>query len=178
MGDKVETIKQSSNMDETTHELSDAWTLWAHLPHDIDWSLNSYRKILTFKSLESAISITETLPHKMISKCMLFLMRDGIQPLWEDERNKKGGSFSYKVSNKDAPVTWRNLTYRLVGETLSNVQSVAKEINGITISHKKNFCIVKVWMATCNKQDPTIIQQTGSCITSNGCLFKKHNPEY
>ena len=22
--------------------LSDKWTLWAHLPHDIDWSINSY----------------------------------------------------------------------------------------------------------------------------------------
>ena len=24
------------------HELSDSWILWAHLPHDTDWSLKSY----------------------------------------------------------------------------------------------------------------------------------------
>lgn len=120
MGDSVEAMENSRaavpEMSVGTHELADSWTLWAHLPHDTDWSLSSYRKILTFNSVEGAISITETLPHKMLRNCMLFLMRDGIQPTWEDERNRKGGSFSYKVSNKVVPTTWRDLTYRLVGE--------------------------------------------------------------
>ena len=30
---------------------------------------------------------------------MLFLMRDGIQPIWEDEKNRNGGCFSYKINN-------------------------------------------------------------------------------
>ena len=29
------------------HTLSDEWCLWAHLPHDTDWSLNSYKNIYT-----------------------------------------------------------------------------------------------------------------------------------
>ena len=31
------------------HPLADTWTLWAHLPHDTDWSIKSYKRILTFK---------------------------------------------------------------------------------------------------------------------------------
>ena len=27
-------------------ELSDNWVLWAHLPHDTDWSLESYKNIM------------------------------------------------------------------------------------------------------------------------------------
>jgi len=182
MGDSVEAMENSRaavpEMSVGTHELADSWTLWAHLPHDTDWSLSSYRNILTFKSVEGAISITETLPHKMLRNCMLFLMRDGIQPTWEDERNRKGGSFSYKVSNKVVPTTWRDLTYRLVGETLTTTPTASRDVNGITISPKKNFCVVKVWMSSCSKQDPMIIRETGQGIAPAGCLFKKHNPEY
>ena len=28
------------------HQLYDNWTLWAHLPHDTDWTVKSYKKIL------------------------------------------------------------------------------------------------------------------------------------
>ena len=162
----------------TENQLNGSWTLWAHLPHDTDWSINSYKKIDDFNTVEAAVALTETLPHKMIKNCMLFLMREGIAPTWEDSRNRAGGSFSYKVTNKIVPSIWRDLTYNLVGETLGASNSVQSSINGITISPKKNFCVIKVWMANCSSQDPTIINQIGDGIVSHGCLFKKHNPEY
>ena len=59
------------------HKLNSEWTLWAHLPHDIDWSIKSYKKILDIKYLEEAVVLMESLPGKMIKNCMLFLMRLG-----------------------------------------------------------------------------------------------------
>ena len=161
----METMKSKSDNTTEIHSLSDTWTLWAHLPHDTDWSLKSYKKILTFNSVEQAISIVETLPIKMIKNCMLFLMREGIKPTWEDEKNRRGGCFSYKVSNK------------VVGETLSN-KVISKCINGITISPKKNFCVIKIWMSNCKCQDPSYINKIDNVIIPKGCLFRKHNPEY
>ena len=32
--------------------LYDKWILWAHLPHDTDWSLKSYNKIIELNSAE------------------------------------------------------------------------------------------------------------------------------
>ena len=55
----------------------------------------------------------------------------------------------------------------------SNVRS---SINGITISPKKNFCIVKIWLANCNYQNPDVITN-GLGISSQGCLFKTHISE-
>ena len=133
----------------TDHALSDKWTLWAHLPHDTDWTLKSYKKIFDFETVEQAITLTETLPEKLIKNCMLFIMRDGIQPTWEDERNASGGCFSYKINNKHVKESWSALTYRLAGETITNDPSLSKIINGITISPKKNFCIIKIWTGTC-----------------------------
>ena len=43
--------------DVISHELNDTWVLYAHLPHDTDWTLNSYKKILTIKTVEQIISI-------------------------------------------------------------------------------------------------------------------------
>ena len=77
----------------TNHKLHDKWTLWAHLPHDTDWTVKSYKKIMTFSTVEEALVLYETLPEKMIKNCMLFLMRDGIQPM-EDVKNRDGGCFS------------------------------------------------------------------------------------
>jgi hypothetical protein len=159
------------------HELSDAWIIWAHLPHDTDWSLRSYMKIYEFNTVEQAITITETLPPVLVTNCMLFLMRKGINPIWEDERNRNGGCFSYKIPNKDVPDAWKQLSYSLVGETMSDNNKLLPHINGITISPKKNFCIIKVWLANCSFQDAAVIREVQG-ITSHGCLFKRHVPEY
>ena len=163
--------------DTEVHKLYDNWTLWAHLPHDTDWTVRSYKPILTFDSVEQAVAVCETLPDKMIKNCMLFLMREGIQPIWEDPKNRKGGCFSYKVNNKNVSESWKNLSYTLVGECLTENKQLRPNINGITISPKKNFCIVKIWLATCDSQNPSAIAELPG-VTSHGCLFKKHMPEY
>ena len=176
------TVDNKPNDDDSSsscdlHELSDAWILWAHLPHDTDWSIKSYIKLYTFDTVEQAITITEMLPHILVTNCMLFLMRKGISPIWEDERNRNGGCFSYKIVNKDVPETWKELTYSLVGETMSDDKKLLPHINGITISPKKNFCIIKVWLANCLFNDAAVIRELHG-ITSHGCLFKRHVPEY
>jgi hypothetical protein len=104
---------------------------------------------------------------------MLFLMRKGILPMWEDPKNCKGGCFSYKVSNKNVATVWKYLSYILVGESLTEDKGLRKSINGITISPKKNFCIIKIWIANCDYQNPSYITDIPN-ISPHGCLFKKH----
>ena len=147
------------------------------MPHDTDWTVKSYKKIITLNTVEEIITLCETLPEEMIKNCMLFFMRDGIQPTWEDPRNRNGGCFSYKVLNKVVPTMWKQLSYTLVGETLSNNKVLMKDINGITISPKKNFCIIKIWLSCCKWQNPKkIVSLEG--ISSHGCIFKRHQPEF
>lgn len=77
----------------TENKLYDKWTLWAHLPHDTNWTFESYIRILTFNTVEEIIMLLETLPNEIITNCMLFIMRDGIKPMWEDPKNVKGVLF-------------------------------------------------------------------------------------
>jgi hypothetical protein len=155
------------------HKLYDNWTLWVHLPHDTDWSINSYKKIFSFNTIEQSISLIETLPEKMVINCMLFLMRSNIKPMWEDSKNKDGGCFSYRIQNNSVENSWKSLAYHLVGESLTENDSYSNLINGIGISPKKKFCVIKIWLANCSAKDPGIITPIKG-FTSHGCLFKKH----
>lgn len=164
---------QNTEITNTYHKLHNRWTLWAHLPHDTSWDISSYKPIITIDSVESIISLYKVIPENMISNCMLFLMREGIIPIWEDEHNKHGGCFSYKINNKCVANLWKNISYHLVGEDLTTDKNLAPFINGITISPKINFCIIKIWIANCDYQSSTLIKEIEG-ISSQGCLFKKH----
>jgi len=168
-----------TNADESNfHSLSVKWTLYAHLPHDTDWSISSYKNILSMQTLEEAIALFEALPEKMIQNCMLFLMKDDIKPTWEDPKNSKGGSFSFKIPTSQVKNTWIEMSYSLIGNTITNDDNEFLEnINGITISPKRNFCIIKIWTKDSK------ITQLGNLIdidslNVNEVQFKKHSPEY
>ena len=156
-----------------SYTLSDKWVLWAHLPHDTDWSIKSYFKIHEFDKLNDSILINNSLSDELISSCMLFLMKDGIKPIWEDENNINGGCFSFKVNNSDVPQIWKNLFYSIIGNTLSKKQNIIDNLCGITISPKKSFCIIKIWTKTCNYQNPQDFNIV-SKLNMNSCIFKRH----
>ena len=168
----------TSRIIEEYNKLSDKWTLWAHLPHDTDWSIKSYKQIFTVSNVEETIAITETLPPILVQNCMLFWMREGIKPTWEDPKNRNGGCFSYKVVNKTVFDCWKELTYSTLGNTISKQMNFVDKVTGFTISPKKNFCIIKIWMADCSNQNPAIVTNEIKGIVSQGCIFKKHAPEY
>ena len=42
--------------------LSDKWVLYAHLPHDTDWSMKSYKIIKTINSVDEIIALFNVIP--------------------------------------------------------------------------------------------------------------------
>ena len=157
------------------HPLNNTWTMYAHLPHETDWGLSSYKNIGTLDNIESVVTLTEFLPEKLIRNCMLFVMKGDIKPIWEDDKNLNGGCFSYKILNKHVKDAWTLLTYSLTANNLTKNDELNSIINGVTISPKKSFCIIKIWTNTCSHQDPNIINTIKGYIIPQGCLFRKHN---
>jgi hypothetical protein len=176
----AQSMDTASTLENTTefHKLYNKWNLWAHLPQDSDWTANSYKKLYQFNTIEDTIAITKSLPEGLVKNCMLFIMKDRITPMWEDPLNRNGGCFSYKVSNKNVYEVWRDLTFVLVGETISTNTVFVNCVTGITISPKKNFCIVKIWMTNCDHQNPQVVTNDIKYLVPQGCLFKKHTPEF
>jgi hypothetical protein len=115
--------------------------------------------------------VVKGLQENVVKYGLLFWMRMGVAPFWEDPKNRGMGAFSYKVSNRVVCDVWRHLCYAAAGETLSPEHS--KHINGLSISPKKGFCCVKIWMDTLEFQNPEIFIDIPGLIRT-GCLFKKH----
>ena len=156
------------------HKLGSKWDMYYHLPHNLNWELSSYKRIFSgIDTVEQVVLLNHTIPENIIKSCMLFVMRDGITPLWEDPQNRNGGCFSFKISNKNVFEVWKNVYYALVGGNLFKNRDLEHKINGITVSPKKNFCILKIWMIDCSIQSPDVIIDING-LMKGGCLFKHH----
>lgn len=176
--DAIDSTKVESKIVESNKLLKSKWTYYYHLPNDKTWDLASYKTIMSnIDSLDKLISINENITDNIIKNCMLFVMKECITPMWEDSCNRNGGCFSYKVPNKVVVQVWRDLTYLMCGNALTVDPKHMEYVNGITISPKRAFCIVKVWMKNCLLQDPNIIINIEN-LTKAGCLFKNHKAEF
>ena len=174
----IETVDIERYEGSPQKSLLSKWTYYYHLPNDKTWDLASYKTIMSsIDSLDKLIAINENVTDNIIKNCMLFVMRDRITPMWEDSCNRNGGCFSYKVPNKVVVQVWRDLTYLMCGNALTVDPKHMEYVNGITISPKRGFCIVKVWMKSCLLQDPNVIVNVEN-LTKAGCLFKNHKAEF
>ena len=131
-------------MESHEHILNDSWTLYYHLINNNNWDIKSYVKLMKFKNLEEIIEHYKYIDEDICKKSMLFLMRNEINPIWEDPHNIEGACYSYKISNKIICNVWKNISYNLVAENL--IDKNENIINGISISPKKFFCILKIWI--------------------------------
>jgi len=165
------------------YNLNNNWTCWIHYQNDNIWTLDRYQNITTLVTLKDAVLFIENLDENIIKKTMLFFMKDSILPLWESEDNINGGCFSYKISNTNIVNIFKILLYKIIGNTLSNDETISNNINGISISPKKNFCIIKIWMRSKNiianhdyssNKDPFNIHTIFN-IEEQLCVFKEHN---
>ena len=159
----------SKKYENEEHKLNDKWTLYYHDKHDSNWGVDSYMKIETFDTVEKFWKIYNSLPE--LADIMLFLMRNDIKPMWEDERNKHGGAYLYKIHNNKLSDIWTDVSCAVIGETLHTDFEMSKKITGISISPKFQTTTLRVWVADLN------VEAKDFCSIGDGLeqyIFKKH----
>lgn len=80
-----------------------------------------------------------------LSRGMFFLMREHVYPCWDDEHNLKGG-----VLKDDIVSFWEHLAIHALGEHMTVDGGRWSVVNGLSVSPKRYFCIVKLWLADCD----------------------------
>ena len=163
------------------HPLNTAWIIWYHNPNDKNWEIDSYKSILEISTLEDFLVLVNSwdkcLPK--VTQGMYFIMRkfkqnDIIYPRWEDKYNKNGGYWSFKVSDKNSEETWVNLCKILIGEVINT--SNPMNINGISISPKKNFCIIKIWNNDSEECDTSLLSdELKNFLDIDEVKYSSHN---
>lgn len=128
--------------------LSKKFTCYFHDPNSQDWSNESYEIIGDINNVDDFLYINGHL-RENIHQGMFFLMRDGVFPSWNAEANLEGSTFTFKITKKETARIWGIACAQMIGETLLREEYRDKYwniVNGITVSPKKNFCIVKIWL--------------------------------
>jgi hypothetical protein len=124
------------------------WTLYFHSPQETKWTLNTFVSLGSMKTWYQFWSIVEALQSESFSDGMFFLMRDPSPPLWESHHHIRGGCYSFRCQKKDAAEVY--ITY-VIASMLNVVSSPENRINGLSISPKRGFNIIKVWNADAQK---------------------------
>jgi hypothetical protein len=139
-------------MDEK-YNLNEKWCLWYHSIHDKNWDKNSYKLLLNINNLFDLKLMLNCIKSEYFHNCMFFFMRKGVFPNWEDENNINGSCISLKIRNKDIVKQWELIILLIIDKSLfsSNYMDKNKNINGLSISPKKEFNIFKLWFKNNNK---------------------------
>jgi translation initiation factor 4E len=142
-------------MEKGVHQLNSDWNLYYHNPSDSCWTLQSYVEVGEINTLEIFFHLHDNLiTREAFHLGMFFMMKKGIMPIWEDTHNVKGGCWSYKVGVGQALSVWIEIASKMVAETLTNDLNL---INGLTLSPKKGFCIIKIWNNDCSKTNTNLL---------------------
>jgi hypothetical protein len=124
------------------------WTIYFHSPEETKWTLQTFINLGSMKTWHQFLSSMEVLKAESFSDGMFFLMRDPSPPLWESHHHIRGGCYSFRCQKKDAAEVY--VTY-VIASMLNVVSSAENRINGLSISPKRGFNIIKVWNADAQK---------------------------
>ncbi len=151
--------------------LNDIWCLYFHDPYDMNWEANSYKFITTISSVNNFIEFYKTF-NEILTKGMFFIMREHIMPRWEDDNNKNGGCWSFKINKNEVLDKFFEICSQILGETLGKNDLISNNINGISICPKKNYHIIRIWI----KNNQNLSKENYNFIIPNysTLMYKSH----
>ena len=133
-----------------------SWTLYYHPSREKRWSIDSFDKITTVRSVKEVLSVFKELGEK-IKNGMYFWMKESIPPLWENFQNIRGGSYSIRGLGDEGIQIFKMCTLGvMLNRILNNTDDI---INGISISpklqgfgkqQKVGYYIIKIWNKDCD----------------------------
>ena len=162
------------------YKIESEWTLWYHSINDNNWDIKSYKRLYNINDLITLKIMIDTFCKLNLQNGMFFLMKNDIYPTWEDPDNRNGCSLSFKVSaSKDNLInTWRLILLKIVTGDFFNEKEIYNNINGISISPKKEFNILKLWINDYDKKYKEkyleYFKEYLPSINKDRCLLKKH----
>jgi hypothetical protein len=164
------------------HPLQNNWNVWLHHIKD-NWKIDGYKKIYNIETIDDFWLFNNNIQlvsgiNDSLNNLQIFMMKNDVLPIWEDNNNRNGGCWSIKVNNIDAYDIWVNLGIYMIGETLLN-ENCAQEITGLSYCQKNNTSsIIKIWAG--NSKNISFDCLNKKIVDSFGynMIFKSHLAEY
>jgi len=140
------------------HPLQNRWALWFFKnDKSKDWAAN-LKLVTSFDSIEDFWGLYNHIQpaSKLPSGCDYSLFKDGIQPMWEDERNKRGGRWLINLNkhqrHTDLDNFWMETLLCLIGEAFDEH---SEEICGAVVNIRNKGDKLGLWTADAEKAEAT-----------------------
>jgi hypothetical protein len=162
-------LSESSAIQLDTPIPTGSWTLYFHSPDETKWTLNTFISLGAMKTWRDFWTVMDGLQLEYLSNGMFFLIRDPFPPLWESHHHIRGGCYSFRCQKAEAPDIYINHIIAVMMNVLTDPKN---QINGLSISPKRGFNIVKAWnnnaAAFCKPSD---INTTFSTIREQDIIY-------
>lgn len=162
-GENHEEETHNKNINQTLSSIeelffNDIFSVYFHDPFDNDWSISSY-KLITNISCVKDFWINMNIIKDNITKGLFFFTREHIFPSWEDPENINGYVFSMKILKDKLYSFSEELLINFFGENIvkQEYHELWDRVNLISISPKKEFCIIKIWIKDNSIKDIDIL---------------------
>ncbi|CAM4608235.1 unnamed protein product [Caretta caretta] len=138
------------------HPLQNRWALW-FFKNDKSktWQAN-LRLVTKFSTAEDfwALYSHIQLASKLTSGCDYSLFKDGIEPMWEDNRNKRGGRWLITLAKQQRHTEldrfWLETLLCLIGETFG---PYSEDICGAVINIRAKGDKIAIWTREAENRD-------------------------
>ena len=160
----------ASTMTADMHIPTGSWTLYFHSPEETKWTLNTFINLGVMKTWAEFWAVIEAVKQDSLADGMFFMMRDPAPPLWESHHHIRGGCYSFRCQKKDAADVYLNyIIASMLGELAGHPEN---RINGISISPKRGFNIIKVWNNDAQKfNSPANLETSISTIREGDIMY-------
>ncbi|TPX34227.1 hypothetical protein SmJEL517_g03144 [Synchytrium microbalum] len=139
------------------HPLQHKWCVWFDSAqgkqNQKNW-MDNLKNLVTFDSVEDFWGIMN---HIMKASALpagsnYHVFKEGIQPMWEDPQNKKGGKWVVSITKKhrgQMDTWWLNTLMGMIGEAFED----GAEIMGAVVSARRSYDRISLWTKTGAIQD-------------------------
>merc|ERR1712001_45636 len=141
------------------HPLQNSWTLWFFKPDKVDrnkkWNDNQC-PIITFNTVEDFWALYNhiELASRLAAGCDYSLFKEGVKPMWEDERNKKGGRWLINLDKKQRASCldnfWLEVMLCLIGESFDGESVI---VNGAVVNVRNRGDKISMWLCETKPQE-------------------------
>ncbi|XP_064135791.1 eukaryotic translation initiation factor 4E type 1B [Loxodonta africana] len=150
------------------HPLQNKWALW-FFKNDFSRAWQDNLHLVTkFDTVEDfwAMYSHIQLASKLSSGCDYALFKDGIQPMWEDSRNKRGGRWLVSLAkhqrHSKLDLLWLETLLCLIGESF---EEHSREVCGAVVNIRTKGDKISVWTQEAENQ---------ASVLHIGRVYKQH----
>jgi translation initiation factor 4E len=139
-------------MEGETNKLGKAFSFWFNInDRNVNSNYeNALHKVATFNTVDKFWEVYSYImkPDDLQHNVEYHLFADGIKPMWEDEPNKNGARWIFRIKKGSTNQFWEELVLAYIGGRFADADSW---VNGIVVSTRRSEDILAIWLrGPCN----------------------------